>query len=398
MQRTGNRLGLRGGFFAVGLGFAMAVWPGGTEAAGAGPAFEPPKAWPLMLVQKQRDKGDRGEKREKRGQGQGPDLGRAVPFIDSHLHVLGHLRRGDDYGGAGGAAVGAMDRYQIVRGIIMPPPLVAGKQGRHDHEELLGVARQYPGRFAVLGGGGSLNVMLHQAVAQAASKGAVDDALKARFAARAEKILADGAIGFGEMAALHFSLRDGHPFMMAAPDHPLFLLLAEIAQRHRVPIDLHMEAVAADRAIPEQIRGAPNPERLPANIGALERLLGHAPGAVIIWDHLGWDNTGERTVALSRRLLQAHPNLVMNFKVARASQPANRVLRRGAGLGDDWLDLIVEFPDRFLVGSDIKPRPPGAGGGTRETADGVSRLLGLLPADAARRIAIDNPKRVFRLD
>lgn len=362
--------------------------------------FEPPIARPLILVQRRRNQREEGGKierrgkRERRGEGGSEKRGRGVPFIDSHMHFIGDTRSGDDYDGAGDVATDTMDRNNILRSIVMPPPFTPGKSGKHDHEELLEAARRHKGRFAVLGGGGSLNVMIQEAVA----KGAVDDALKAEFTARAEKILADGAIGFGEMAALHLSLREGHPFQMAPPDHPLFLLLAEIAQRHKVPIDWHMEAVAADRDIPEHIKGAPNPDRLSANIGAFERLLDHAPGATIIWDHLGWDNTGERTVALARRLLKAHPNLVMNFKVAGGSLTVNRALPKGGGLGDEWRVLILEFPDRFLIGSDVKTRPPNSRSRTNESPRGVSRLLRELPPRVARQIAIENPKRVFHLD
>ena len=53
-----------------------------------------------------------------------------------------------------------------------------------------------------------------------------------------------GAAGFGEMAAEHFS--GGTPYQFAPPDHPLFLLLADIAARHDVPIDQHMNAVPRD--------------------------------------------------------------------------------------------------------------------------------------------------------
>ena len=356
--------------------------------------LEPPKARPLILVQRRPGKRERRGRRERGSEGDGERRGSGVPFIDTHTHFLGHSGRGDDYDGSADATIDNMDRNNIRLGIVMPPPFAPGKRGMHDHAELLSAARRYKGRFAVLGGGGSLNLMINEAVA----KGSIDDEMKAEFAARAEKILADGAIGFGEMTALHFSLRKGHGFQMAPPDHPLFLLLAEIAQRHKVPIDLHMEAVVADRDIPEHLKGAPNPDRLPANIGAFERLLDHAPGATIVWVHLGWDNTGERTVALVRRLLKAHPNLFMSFKVAGGAPPVNQAFTRDAGFGDEWRDLVLDFPDRFLIGSDIQTRPTSSRTKTRGTTNGVSRLLRELPHDVIRRVAIGNAKRVFRLD
>lgn len=389
--RTGPALRSLG--LAVGLGLAAAPLssdPGPAMATGRAVGILSANA--LIVAQDRRERRG-GERQRHEGAARNPD--RAIPFIDGHTHILGNTPRGEDYAGAANAALGIMDRYKVVRAVVMPPPFVAGKEGIHDDTELLAVARRHKGRFVVLGGGGSLNVMIHEAVA----RGTVDDALKARFTARAEKILADGAVGFGEMAALHFSLHPGHPFEMAPPDHPLFLLLAEIAARHRVPIDLHMEAVIAGRDIPVPVRGAPNPTRISANIAAFERLLDHAPDAVIIWDHLGWDNTGERTVALTRRLLKAHPNLMMNFKIGRAKLADNQPLQRGHGLGEEWRSLILEFPDRFFLGSDIKPTPPGdRRAASDETPEGVSHLLDFLPPDLAHKIAIDNPTRIFALE
>ncbi len=69
--------------------------------------------------------------------------------------------------------------------------------------------------------------------------GDVDAALRKRFTDRAEAIVAAGAKGFGEFTALHLSMQTWHPFLEVAPDHPLFLLLADIAARHGLPIDIH---------------------------------------------------------------------------------------------------------------------------------------------------------------
>ena len=99
-------------------------------------------------------------------------------------------------------------------------------------------------------------------------------------------------------------------FESTPPDHPLFLVLADIAADNDMPIDLHMEAVPQDMPTPPRfaLRG-PNPSNLKENISALERLLDHNPRPRIIWAHAGWDNTGERTVRLMRSLLAKHPNL-----------------------------------------------------------------------------------------
>ena len=76
-------------------------------------------------------------------------------------------------------------------------------------------------------------------------------------------MIKDGALGFGEITALHLSFRRTHPFEETPPDHPLYVLLADIAARLGVPIDIHMEAVSGGTAVPGWIqkRSSLNPEK-----------------------------------------------------------------------------------------------------------------------------------------
>jgi len=57
-------------------------------------------------------------------------------------------------------------------------------------------------------------------------------------------------------------------------DHPLLLLLVDIAARHDVPIDLHFDPVLEKMARPDWAPST-NPAVLPANFPAFERLLAH---------------------------------------------------------------------------------------------------------------------------
>src|SRR5207248_7902490 len=106
-----------------------------------------------------------------------------------------------------------------------------------------------------------------------------------KFRQRAEEMLRQGATGFGEMTAEHF---DGAtPYQYAPPDHPLFLLLADVAAQHSVPISLHMEAVVRNMPLPSGLKSPPNPPQLHENITAFERLLNHNRRAIIVWAHAG---------------------------------------------------------------------------------------------------------------
>jgi predicted TIM-barrel fold metal-dependent hydrolase len=257
--------------------------------------------------------------------------------------------------------------------------------------------KKYPGRFAWLGGGESLNIMIHKA----AKKRTVDSSLKKRFRETALNILDKGAVGLGEFAVEHFSFNHDHPYESVPADHPLFLLLADIAAERGVPVDIHMVAVPGDMPLPKRrilLRSGRNPDMLRENITAFERLLRHNRGAKIIWSHVGWCNTGYRTTELCEKLLKRHPNLYIGFKLSRESVPETRPLTEDKSrIKTAWLGLMQAFPDRFVIGTDQFYTPPGGRAiGPQKTED-TKRFMILLPPDLARSIGIENPRRIFGL-
>lgn len=319
-------------------------------------------------------------------------------YVDGHTHLMVMEVQGGgqvepNIEGACDTALGVMERLGMGALVVMPPPFIAGQQDRFDAEELALAAKAHPGRLYFLAGGGSLNPMIQQAVAE----GEASEEMRQRFTARAKEIVALGARGFGEMAAEHLSFRPSHPYMAAPPDHPLFLLLADLAAAHGLPIDLHMEAVAQDMPAPEGLSST-NPPQLRANLAAFERLLEHNRQAKIIWSHAGWDNTGARDVALCRQLLDRHPNLYMSFKLdKRRGLPINKPLNRQGELKPAWLELVRAHPDRFILGSDHFFLSGGDQRQLPRRAPSMRKLLGLLPPGLARQVGCENPRRLFGL-
>ena len=330
-----------------------------------------------------------------------PPSGALVGYIDTHNHLFGQAPSPsgfleEDYDGAARVALAAMDKLGIRKMLIMPPPFTPDQGHRYEADVFAGIVRRYPGRFGFLAGGGTLNVMIQEAVRD----GKVSPELRERFEKKALELLSMGALGFGEMTALHFSFAPRHPFEWAPPDHPLFLLLADIAARHDVPIDIHMEAVPEKMPLPRgrRLRSPPNPRVLSSNIAAFERLLKHNRKAKIIWAHAGWDNTGRRSPELSRELLEKHPNLYMSIKVSRDSLPRNRpLIDRGRRLNPDWLKVIRAFPDRFLIGSDQFYASPRTRRRSPRSVEATNRFLTLLPPELARKVGYENPLRIFKL-
>lgn len=303
-----------------------------------------------------------------------------TPYIEAHSHFDEH-----DADGAVKAALAALDRQNAAKIFFQIPPDTFDHPGHFDAEVILPAARKYPDKVAVLGGGGTLNAMIQQAVAS----GDAGPAVQKTFKDRAEELLREGVVGFGEMTAEH--LAGATPYQYAPADHPLYLLLADIAAQHSVPIALHMEAVPTAMPLPAGLKSPPNAPQLHENIAAFERLLAHNPRAKIAWAHAGTDGTGYRTPDLSRRLLQAHPNLYIEIKTDPLNLGKNYPLADGK-IKPEWLKLFQDFPDRFIIGSDQHyPEPEGAA----QRWQAVVLLFNQLPSDLRRKIGTENVLRIY---
>jgi predicted TIM-barrel fold metal-dependent hydrolase len=306
------------------------------------------------------------------------------PYIDAHVHIDQH-----DPEGAVQLLLRAMDGLNGAKAFIQTEPYGPDNPARWDAEMILPAVKKHPDKLLILGGGGTLNPM----ILESWRTGNSGPEVKRKFRERAEELLREGVSGFGELSTEHFSLPQSpvKDYEYAPADHPLMLLLADIAAEHNVPIDLHMEAVPKDMPMPAEY-AAPNPPQLHANIAPLERLLSHNPRAKIIWAHAGSDNLGYRTPELSRRLLQAHPNLYMEIKYDPNFPGKDPPIVDGK-LKPEWLKLFSDFPDRFIIGSDQHYDPPA----TVPLARGQQNALltDQLPPDVKRKIGMENALRIY---
>jgi predicted TIM-barrel fold metal-dependent hydrolase len=320
-------------------------------------------------------------------------------LVDAHAHFE-HVGGVGQFAAAREVALAEMARLGIRRSLLMPPPQAPGNRFLYDIEELRRVVDPQDGRLLLLGGGGTLNPMLHHTAPRD-----VDESVRLRFRRRAEEILALGAVGFGEIAAHHLSLPQmgpRHPYESVPADHPLLLLLADIAAEKDVPIELHFDAAPHDIApLPPPLpQNSNNPAAIKENLAAFERLLAHNRGARIIWAHAGGDPIRTRTPQLCRELLARHPNLFMSVRLGRGAPHPAFALDENGRLKPVWRKLFEDFPDRFVLGSDMF-HPPRPGGVRAEfmkaTLDNLRALVDQLPPDLARRMALENAGRLYRL-
>ena len=291
-----------------------------------------------------------------------------------------------------------MDRHGVSKTFIVPPPMPEHMPQNmlYDAEEIVSAIKGNP-RFAFLAGGGSLNQMI-----LGTNPGNVSESDKKRFRERALKILRAGALGFGEVTAHHLSLPgmgQDHAFSATAPDHPLLLLLADIAAEHDVPIDIHLDAVPADMVIPERLAAQQNPRNLKENMTAFERLLAHNRKAKFVWSHTGSDPPMRRTVNMVRQLLDKNENLYTSIRIIRTGPAPAIPLDDTGKLKEDWRQLLSDHRERFFLQSDLfyQIAPPLIGRGPRDSLALVRQLLSQLPDDEARLIAYENARRVYKL-
>jgi hypothetical protein len=203
------------------------------------------------------------------------------------------------------------------------------------------------------------------------------------------------------------TLTAGHPFEQTRPDHPLFLALADLAAARGVVIDLHIDLVPADGPTPAALVQRGNPRTLRANVEGFERLLAHNRGARFVLEHVGADPVGHARLELLARLVGAHPNLYLAIRAAPASGAGMQNTILGAnGVLPEWRSFISQYADRFLYGSDAFMIAAGGGGGgpgaffAQRNINKLAlhnRILAALPPEVSRKIAVDNPSRLYGL-
>ncbi len=348
----------------------------------------------------------RGEFGARAGQGrrtgptpQGPSAAPSAttPWIDTHVHLRlgsGSLRGGLEQ------AQRLMNEAGIRWAVVLPQPFP--KQGRsrnrYDIPQLSELTKAFPGRFVLLGGGHLINGLIEGTPPED-----VTEAVRRSFAEKATAILDAGAKGFGEMGMMHLSHFPGHPSYWVRPDHPLFLLLADIAGARQAVIDIHMDVVERDAPTPRPLAKGQNPAAMKANVDLFERFVAHNRDARIVLAHAGWDVTGQWSAALSRRLLAAHSNLYMSLKITGlATRGKNRMMTAGnpPSVNAEWLSVFEDFPDRFVIGSDSFFAEQGArgrapGGMTQFRGQQNVAFLKALPPALAQRIAVDNAVALY---
>jgi predicted TIM-barrel fold metal-dependent hydrolase len=282
----------------------------------------------------------------------------ALPIIDLHFHPL----RGWDMA----ALVDLFDELGVAK---------AGNGPGGPDEIAFSFAAKYPDRFIPFAGLGEITFHIQR-------EGELAWTLQGPgimgYLSKLEGELRSGAAkGIGELFPDNMNSHpDYFPGMRYPADSPLMRRLWALSAQYGVPLSVHLEA-----------RGAP--------IAEMERLLEVTPRGTFIWAHTGFF----AEPPLLRRLLQQHPALFceLSWRDERALAQGWRLpipISEGNQLKTEWKDLLEEFSDRFVIGTDVSTPSP------IEYARLVKywrAILSQLTPETAEKFAHANAERILRL-
>lgn len=194
-----------------------------------------------------------------------------------------------------------------------------------------------------------------------------------RYIAELEGALRSGSFhGIGEIFANNLR---SHPATVPAlrfpADSPLMRRLWAFSAELGIPLSVHMEATQD-------------------SVAEMERLLATDRAGTWIWAHTGFS----AEPPLLRQLLEKHPNLFCELSY-RETSSRNRLtvpIDDGVALRPEWVALLEEFSDRFVIGTDLSD--PSLAGYAALIARWRT-LLDPLSPEAAANIAHGNATRLL---
>lgn len=229
-----------------------------------------------------------------------------VPFADAHVHLNDPALQ-----------LELMDRWGASHAVVF-------WGGRSSNDSVREAAQRHPGRLIPFAS------ISPERTAYRPAWERDDPALLQEL----DAMLSSGAFrGIGEISAAHFPSA-GFGETDFSPTGPMMTGILELARKHKVPVLLHVETT---------------------RMGELGTLLERFRDVDVIWAHGGYT-----PLFLARRMLQRHPNLYYELSARtwprHPRSPDYTILRDGERVWPEWLQLIEEMPQRFLVGTDASHR------------------------------------------
>lgn len=264
------------------------------------------------------------------------------------------------------------DLYALVKLFDELGVAAAGNGARDSDALALKFSQQNPGRFIPFGGNEPIRQLINREGERAWT---LQSATVTDYLAQLETAVREKRYkGIGELVANSTYSRSDKAAKYPA-DSPLMRRLWTLSAKYDVPLSVHLDAT-------------------PDSLEQMERLLASDRAGTWIWAHTGWLPVA--SPSLLRRLLQAHPNLFCEL----SGRESIRRIYRGDPIDDDrvlrpaWKALLEDFPDRFVIGTDVDPATMSA---YAEEIGYWRGILAQLSPAAAAKLAHGNAERLLKL-
>jgi len=308
------------------------------------------------------------------------------PLFDSHTHLYPPNEKN-----AAAASINKRELKQVIQAlkksgvkhvIFMPTP----NDGIRPNQELGVVKRKMirdldRDRIKIFCGSNYITCWLNDAYRNGCSERKVKDRL-----AQLSKDIDSGLYdGVGEIGTYHFDKGyDKQRVLEYPPNFEPFLRVVDLIAKKGAWLDLHAE--------PVDPKGKSHETEV---FGGLELLYTRCPDLKLIYSHTAMTN-----VTNARRILKKYPRVMMNIKIeTRHSRWKNLepVVNTEGNVYEDWAELFEEMPERFMIGTDFHFGRKGVilkkyGKRIRQ----MRQLLGTLNPEAARLIAFENARKIFK--
>ncbi|MBV7540199.1 amidohydrolase family protein [Acidovorax sp. sic0104] len=264
-----------------------------------------------------------------------PAASTLVPFVDAHVHLNSLPMQ-----------LELMQRWGASHAVVF-------WGGRSSNESVAEAARQHPGVLIPFASISPERTAYRPQWEQPHG----DELLK-----QLDAMLATGLYkGIGEISVAHFP-SGGFAETDFAVNGPMMTGILTLARKHKVPVMVHVEST---------------------RMAELSQLLQRFADVPVIWAHGGYT-----PLFLARRMLEQHPNLYYELSARtwphHPRSPDYTILRDGTRAWPEWLQLIEDMPDRFLVGTDASHR--SASSDAMKYAS-VQSFLAQLPPSAREQVA-----------
>jgi len=184
-------------------------------------------------------------------------------------------------------------------------------------------------------------------------------------------------VGIGELF-LNNSKSSSNPKMRRKSNifAPTYKKLLDLVAEHNGVIQIHAQS---DEDTLEQ----------------LSMLADYNPNGKIILAHCGTNSSSQQI----KILMESHQNIYCDLSYRHKPMLSDKRIKRfpemeifdESSIHDDWRELIISMPDRFMVGTDTKVLKPY----TKAVKNIRSGLLANLPQDVAEKVAYKNAERIL---